>query len=332
MIETKKRKGLTDDNSTKVQWQQDIMNQNLISNYNAFQTIIKSKESRLNTFISYENADRYHHHHHSNNINTNNNTNTNTKHSKINKRLSSNNITDEVIYQFSKYTLDDYRNNSKLRKGLRKILKANGIDIDQIPSIGNNNNSVHNNDNDIIEIKKPSDIWLQGLYQPLENSIYRINDNGKEKLIIAIPVAEIDGDFRCEPGYEQNPGKISETEVEILEYGEYKNHEITKVKFTPITGRRHQLRVHAKCIGHPICGDGTYNDHPLTDIAERMFLHAYRLQLRLPTNYLQFLGKNTTYINSDQLINDNDNKVLISVQTDDPFPINNNQLLFLHNK
>jgi len=59
MIETKKRKGLMlDDNSTKVQWQQDIMNQNLISNYNAFQTIIKSKESQLNTLISKENIDR----------------------------------------------------------------------------------------------------------------------------------------------------------------------------------------------------------------------------------------------------------------------------------
>jgi len=59
MIETKKRKGLMlDDNSTKVQWQQDIMNQNLISNYNAFQTIIKSKESQLNTLISKENTYR----------------------------------------------------------------------------------------------------------------------------------------------------------------------------------------------------------------------------------------------------------------------------------
>ena len=53
MIETKKRKGSTDDG-----WQQDIMNQNLISNYDAFQTILKSKESQLNTFISNENANR----------------------------------------------------------------------------------------------------------------------------------------------------------------------------------------------------------------------------------------------------------------------------------
>lgn len=237
---------------------------------------------------------------------------------KINKRLSTSNITDDVIFKFSKYTLDDYRNDSKLRKGLRKILKANGIEMEQIPSIGK---TIVDNDNETIESKKPSDIWLQGLYKPTENSVYRINENGKDKLIITVPVAEIDGDFRCEPGYEDNPGKSSETELEILSYGEYKNHEVTKVKFTPITGRRHQLRVHAKCLGHPICGDGTYNDHPLTDVAERMFLHAYRLQLRLPSNYQQFLGKNTTYVDSDQLSIKNDDRVLISVQTDDPFPI-----------
>ena len=246
------------------------------------------------------------------------------KHRKLNKRLSTTHITDEDVFKFSQYSIDDYRNDSKLRKGLRKILKANGIEIEQIPSVGI---TAIDDRNEVIESKKPSDIWLNNEYQPRENSVYRINENGKEKLIISIPVAEIEGDFRCEPGYEGNPGKICETEVEILEYGEYKNYEITKVKFTPITGRRHQLRVHAKCIGHPICGDGTYNDHPVTNIAERMFLHAYHLQLRLPNNYKQFLGKNTTYINADPIINA-DNKILISVQTEDPFPINDKHLFF----
>lgn len=236
-------------------------------------------------------------------------------HKKLNKRLSTSNITDEDIFKFSQYSIEDYRNDSKLRKGLRKILKANGIDFEKIPSIGTTDVDEHN---EVTETKRPSDIWLNNLYQPAQNSVYRLNENGKEKLIIAIPVAEIEGDFRCEAGYEGNPGKVCETEVEILGYGEYKNHEITKVKFTPITGRRHQLRVHAKCIGHPICGDGTYNDHPVTNIAERMFLHAYRLELRLPNNYKQFLGRNTTYINPT--INADD-KILISVQTDDPFAI-----------
>ena len=307
---TNKTNNNNNNNTMSNNWQRDIMNQNLIKSFEAFQTLLNNKKDILNSFIENKKAS----------------SSSSSEKIKVNKRLSSSNITNDDILAFSKYKLEDYSNNSKLRKALRKILKANGIEIEQIPCIGN---SMIITDEYITEPKKPSNIWLQGLYKPPENSIYRIIDNnGKEKLIIAIPVAEIDGDFRCEPGYEENPGKISITEVEILEYGKYKDHDITKVIFTPITGRRHQLRVHSKCIGHPICGDGTYNDHPLTDIAERMFLHAYNLQLLLPDNYKSFFGKNTTFINSDNYDN-NISKTLISVQTDDPFPINNEkQLIF----
>jgi 23S rRNA-/tRNA-specific pseudouridylate synthase len=35
--------------------------------------------------------------------------------------------------------------------------------------------------------------------------------------------------------------------------------EVTKVRLLPHTGRRHQLRVHSMCLGHPIVGDFTYN-------------------------------------------------------------------------
>jgi 23S rRNA-/tRNA-specific pseudouridylate synthase len=31
------------------------------------------------------------------------------------------------------------------------------------------------------------------------------------------------------------------------------------VRLLPRTGRRHQLRVHSMCLGHPIVGDFTYN-------------------------------------------------------------------------
>jgi 23S rRNA-/tRNA-specific pseudouridylate synthase len=34
---------------------------------------------------------------------------------------------------------------------------------------------------------------------------------------------------------------------------------VTKVRLLPRTGRRHQLRVHSMCLGHPIVGDFTYN-------------------------------------------------------------------------
>jgi hypothetical protein len=81
----------------------------------------------------------------------------------------------------------------------------------------------------------------------------------------------------------------------------------------PISGRRHQLRIHARCLGHPIVGDFTYNprqwqavfnrsaayqayqaEHASTTIplalqrqwdgqvAERMMLHAYCIHIPFP--------------------------------------------------
>jgi RluA family pseudouridine synthase len=48
------------------------------------------------------------------------------------------------------------------------------------------------------------------------------------------------------------------------------------VAFAPETGRQHQLRAHAKLLGHPILGDRLYGD-PRT--APRLMLHAHRLRL-----------------------------------------------------
>ena len=83
-----------------------------------------------------------------------------------------------------------------------------------------------------------------------------------------------------------------------------------------MTGRRHQLRVHCLCLGHPIVGDTTYStptNEPLylvrsltpteasevqdvpssssinsdrrRDDSERMMLHAYTFKLPLPASY-----------------------------------------------
>lgn len=61
----------------------------------------------------------------------------------------------------------------------------------------------------------------------------------------------------------------------------------TLVEASPVTGRTHQIRVHAQYAGHSIAGDAKYGDEAFTrEIRElggkRLFLHAYRLQLTLP--------------------------------------------------
>jgi 23S rRNA pseudouridine1911/1915/1917 synthase len=51
------------------------------------------------------------------------------------------------------------------------------------------------------------------------------------------------------------------------------------IKLTPQTGRTHQLRVHLKQLGYPIVGDILYGGEP----AKRLYLHAFRLELTLPS-------------------------------------------------
>lgn len=76
--------------------------------------------------------------------------------------------------------------------------------------------------------------------------------------------------------------KTAHTRLLVLQKGLYNNYPATKLLLKPITGRRHQLRVHLSESGHTIVGDFTYSNR--RDLFPfRMFLHAYRLVL--PTEY-----------------------------------------------
>ncbi|WP_114633809.1 23S rRNA pseudouridine(955/2504/2580) synthase RluC [Vibrio splendidus] len=81
-----------------------------------------------------------------------------------------------------------------------------------------------------------------------------------------------------------NPnGKASETRFKILE----KFQDATLVQASPITGRTHQIRVHAQYTGHPIAWDDRYGDRRFDAYTgkvglNRLFLHAANIKFTHP--------------------------------------------------
>lgn len=78
-------------------------------------------------------------------------------------------------------------------------------------------------------------------------------------------------------------GKSAVTEYRVLGY----EGERTRVEFTPITGRTHQLRLHSahhKGLNAPIVGDNIYGRECNTDLKDghRLCLHASRLEFTHP--------------------------------------------------
>lgn len=97
------------------------------------------------------------------------------------------------------------------------------------------------------------------------------------QFIIDFPIAPVAvNDFRMRLGIKTGAtsatgdtlydGQSASTMVEVLQLGFFEGREASKLLLTPITGRRHQLRLHALLIGHPIIGDATYNHRYISKV------------------------------------------------------------------
>ena len=93
--------------------------------------------------------------------------------------------------------------------------------------------------------------------------------------------------------------KVSEegkTAATIFTPVQHVGHRLTVVEAELLTGRTHQIRVHAKSCGHPIVGDQKYGDTQLNAEAKAagfagMFLHAKYVRVRLPEGELVLEAK-----------------------------------------
>ena len=88
----------------------------------------------------------------------------------------------------------------------------------------------------------------------------------------------LDPDNRPYQIYDEIHGKMGETKYQIIKRTEHQ----TRIEFTPVTGRTHQLRVHSahpKGLHCPIHGDSLYGTG--TD-GDKMLLHATTLKFNHP--------------------------------------------------
>jgi len=75
-------------------------------------------------------------------------------------------------------------------------------------------------------------------------------------------------------------GKMALTNYHVIE--RLQEPFTTRVMFTPVSGRTHQLRIHSSEIGHPILGCDLYATDEAFFMAKRLMLHATGIEFDHP--------------------------------------------------
>lgn len=99
----------------------------------------------------------------------------------------------------------------------------------------------------------------------------------QESGIIDLPIAK--GEFPLQKIC-HDTGKQARSQYQVLEY--LADPARTRVCYSPITGRTHQLRIHSLEFGHPILGCDLYASDEAFQLADRLQLHATSLAFDHP--------------------------------------------------
>lgn len=107
----------------------------------------------------------------------------------------------------------------------------------------------------------------------------------KDEYTIDLPLI-CDWPNRPKQKVDYSSGKPSRTRVSVMcRFGDR-----THVLLQPLTGRSHQLRVHLSAIQHPILGCDFYAHEQALALADRLLLHATRLELQHPVSGQRLSG------------------------------------------
>lgn len=105
--------------------------------------------------------------------------------------------------------------------------------------------------------------------------------------VIDLPIAKDELNFPLQKICHQT-GKAAVSHYELVSYQQ--TPAVSRVVFTPLSGRTHQLRIHAQAIGHSILGCDLYASAEVTAMSERLMLHASEIAFEHPVTgeWLEF--------------------------------------------
>jgi 23S rRNA pseudouridine1911/1915/1917 synthase len=105
---------------------------------------------------------------------------------------------------------------------------------------------------------------------------------------VAAAVGRIEAPIGRDPRHRTRMGVVADGRPSVTGYRVKERFDgWTLLELDLVTGRTHQIRVHLDAIGHPIAGDPLYGGATARrgpDALERLFLHAWRLELNSPSD------------------------------------------------
>ena len=119
-------------------------------------------------------------------------------------------------------------------------------------------------------------------HRSLNEAFFNRNVHKTYRALVLGPVKEDKGEIDApirqfgsgRMGIDEKKGKPSITRYEVIK----RSDAATLLHAFPVTGRRHQIRVHFYHIGHPVAGDPLYGDKNLQKNYPRLMLHAERIE------------------------------------------------------